>query len=67
MGLFGKGVTWSASRSMGDFRGESQPLLSNNQERSQRVRTVTRYLNPIVLIQLVQQVTRWQETKKKSR
>nr|QHD59418.1 S2 protein [Equine infectious anemia virus] len=59
MGLFGKGVTWSASRSMGEYRGESQHLLPSSQKKLvQRVR-ITSYINPIVIIKIIKE--QWQK------
>nr|QHD59428.1 S2 protein [Equine infectious anemia virus] len=68
MGLFGKGVTWSASHSMGGFQGESQLLLPSNPKRLTHQMRITRCFNPIVILTIVR--ARWQreetqETKKK--
>nr|QBC73615.1 S2 [Equine infectious anemia virus] len=58
MGLFGKGVTWSALPFMGASRGEYQHLLSNNQT-THMMRT--QYLNPITLIRIVTEKRKWQK------
>nr|AFW99166.1 S2 protein [Equine infectious anemia virus]AFW99178.1 S2 protein [Equine infectious anemia virus]AFW99184.1 S2 protein [Equine infectious anemia virus]AIU56814.1 s2 protein [Equine infectious anemia virus] len=70
MGLFGKGVTWSASPSMGESQGESKPLLCSNQNpkvRDQK-KGIMRYFSLTVMIAVIK--PRWlreetQDTKKK--
>nr|QIC50020.1 S2 protein [Equine infectious anemia virus] len=69
MGLFGKGVTWSALRSMGESQGESRPLLFSLQKRPLVQRGI-QYLNPIVIMTIVTRIKRWrkeetQETEEK--
>nr|AAG02704.1 S2 protein [Equine infectious anemia virus] len=60
MGLFGKGVTWSASHSMGGSQGESQPLLPNSQKNPSMRKT--QCFNLIVIIMTVR--TAWQNRRK---
>nr|QIC50016.1 S2 protein [Equine infectious anemia virus] len=60
MGLFGKGVTWSASRSMGESQGESRPLLFNLQKKLVTPRGI-QYLNPIVLMKKVTGIKQWRK------
>nr|UWI48065.1 S2 protein [Equine infectious anemia virus] len=62
MGLFGKGVTWLALHSMGDFQGESQPLLSRNQEKSPKT-GIIQYFNPTVIIEGIRKKWRTEENK----
>nr|ACY07738.1 S2 protein [Equine infectious anemia virus]ACY07739.1 S2 protein [Equine infectious anemia virus]ACY07741.1 S2 protein [Equine infectious anemia virus]ACY07744.1 S2 protein [Equine infectious anemia virus]ACY07746.1 S2 protein [Equine infectious anemia virus] len=59
MGLFGKGVTWSASHSMGESQGESQLLLPNNTKRLTQEMRIMQYFNPIVILTVIK--ARWQK------
>nr|QFE31732.1 S2 protein [Equine infectious anemia virus] len=61
MGLFGKGVTWSALRSMGESRGEYQPLLSSNQSNQRNHMMRAQYLNPIMLLHMIAKERKWQK------
>ena len=60
MGVFGKGVTWSASHSMGESQGESQPAAPNSQKNLSVRRT--QCFNLIVIIMTVR--TAWQNRRK---
>nr|ACY07759.1 S2 protein [Equine infectious anemia virus] len=59
MGLFGKGVTWSASHSMGESQGKSQLLLPNNTKRLTQEMRIMQYFNPIVILTVIK--ARWQK------
>nr|AFP46328.1 S2 protein [Equine infectious anemia virus] len=62
MGLFGKGVTWSALHSMGVSQGEYQPLSPNKQNQQIHKKGIIWYVNPIVVMTAIKQKWQRQET-----
>nr|QHD59413.1 S2 protein [Equine infectious anemia virus] len=62
MGLFGKGVTWSASPSMGGSQEESQLLLSSSQKGRELKGRMLQCFNLIVIVRALRaRKAQWQK------